>query len=71
MSSMRKIWINRAKNYKEASEFDSEYYSNMSANERLEIVQYLRNIYKNFETGGLHGKNRKRLQRTIKIIKQA
>jgi len=39
---MKKIWINRAKSFEEAQEFDNEYYSSFSSAERVESVQFLR-----------------------------
>lgn len=63
-----KIWINRANSFKEAEEFDTEYYMSMSGNERLEIMQYLREIYF-YKIKGKDNANRKGLRRVIRVIK--
>ena len=64
---MRKIWVHKAKSFKEAEEFNRNYYLSMSASERIETMQFLREIYSGFKK---HFKNesRKRLQRIIKVI---
>lgn len=66
---MKKIWIRKSASYKEAEEFDREYYLKMTPSERLDIMQYLREIYYKFgrkkKTNG-----RARLRRVLKIIKQ-
>jgi len=63
---MKKIWINKANSFKSAERFDQDYYLNMSENERLETMQYLREIFYKIKKN----ENRKRLRRTIKIIQQ-
>lgn len=60
---MKKIWVNKANSFKEAEEFDNNYYLSMSASERLEIMQELRDIYYKIKN-----ESRKRLSRFIKII---
>ena len=67
---MKKIWVHKAKSFKEAEEFDRLYYLQMTAEERLDIIQELREMYfklpkKNKRT---HHARRKRLQRVIKIV---
>jgi hypothetical protein len=66
----KKIWINRAKSFKAAQDFDVEYYLSMNSQERLETVQYLREIYYKMKKG-LRDEGRKGLRRVIKIIEQA
>jgi len=66
----KKIWINRAKSFKAAQDFDVEYYLSMNSQDRLETVQYLREIYYKMKKG-LKDEGRKRLRRVIKITKQA
>ncbi len=69
---MKKIWVNKANNFKEAEEFDRKYYAQMTPEERLSIVQELREIYLKFPKKNQKGPNkhasRKRLQRVVKII---
>ena len=69
---MKKIWVNKANSFKEAEEFDRKYYAQMTPEERLNIVQELREIYFNFSKNRPKGlqKNarRERLRRVIKII---
>ena len=68
--SMKKIWINKARSFKEAQRFDNAYYSNLSSAERVESVQFLREEY--FKSYGLKlSENGKRLRRVFSIIKQA
>ena len=68
---MKKIWVHKSKNFKEAEEFDREYYRQMTPEERLSIVQELREMYFKF-TKAKGNKyiyaSGKRLQRVIKII---
>ena len=70
MSIMKKIWINKAGSFNEAQNFDTDYYLSLSASERLETVQILREEY--FKSKGLKFRDdRKRLRRFFRIIKQA
>ncbi len=64
---MRKIWINKALSFKEALNFDEDYYLAMSATQRLETMQFLREVYHKIK-GGLKYEGRKRLRRVIKVI---
>jgi hypothetical protein len=67
---MKKIWINKAKSFKEAREFDDAYYLNFSSTERVENVQILREEF--FKTRGLKFcEDGKRLRRVFRVIKQA
>ncbi len=66
---MKKVWVNKADSFEEAEKFDESYYRTMSPEERLETMQFLREIYakmKRRRTGG----DRKGFRRTIKIIQQ-
>lgn len=63
---MKKIWIHRANSFEEAEEFDLEYYLEMSGEERLNTLQYLREMY--FKIRGKRNACRKRLRRVIKVI---
>lgn len=42
---MKRIWINKAKSFKKAEEFDAKYYLLMSSSERLDLAQFLRKEY--------------------------
>ena len=66
---MKKVWVNKADSFEEAEKFDESYYRTMSPEERLETVQFLREIYTKIKRGRT-GEGRKRLRRTIKIIQQ-
>jgi hypothetical protein len=63
----KKIWVNKAKSFKEAEEFDKNYYLAMSHLERLETMQFLREAYFKFKKG-FKNESRKRLHRFVKII---
>jgi len=66
----RKIWIHKAKSFKKAEAFERSYYSSMSVAEKLDCMQYLREIYYNFGAFGRKARNasRKGLQRVIRVI---
>ena len=66
---MKKIWMHKAHSFKEAEEFDRDYYLRMGPQERLETVQFLREIYSKFGRPSRY-EDRKGLRRTIKIIQQ-
>lgn len=65
-----RIWINKAKSVQEAAEFEVDYYSRMSADQRIETMQYLRETWFKFRKPK-NGTHSKRLRRVFKIIKQA
>lgn len=66
---MRKIWINKSDSFEKAQEFDDDYYLSMSREDRLDTMQFLREI--NFKMHrGLENESRKGLRRVIKITKQ-
>jgi len=67
---MKKIWVNIAKSFKEAQDFDNAYYLCLSSTERVESVQFLREDY--IKSHGLKlREDGKRLRRVFRIIKQA
>ena len=68
--SMKKIWVNRARSFEEAQDFDNAYYLSLSSSERVESVQFLREEY--IKSHGLIlREDGKRLRRVFRIIKQA
>jgi hypothetical protein len=66
---MKKIWMRKATSFSEAQEQDMDYYLNMSAQERIEIVQFLREQYHKFGKVNL-SESRKGLRRTIRVVQQ-
>ncbi len=66
---MKQIWANIAHSYKQAKDFDVKYYGLLSPQERLEIVQFLRESYFKINRG-LKDAGRKRLRRIIKVVQQ-
>jgi len=42
---MKKIWINKARSFKSAEEFDIEYYQKIGPRKRLELMQILREMF--------------------------
>ena len=70
---MRRIWIHKAKSFAEAKKFDRQYYANMSAEERLSIVQDLRESHLKFfpqkPIKKRKRENRERLCRITTIIR--
>jgi len=67
LTAMKKIWVRKAKSFSEAQEQDLDYYLNMSAQERLETVQFLREQYPKFARVKLN-ESGKRLRRTVRIV---
>lgn len=65
----KKIWFHKSSSFAEAQEFDDKYYLSMSNEERLEIVQFLRERYFKIKKES-DNEGRKRLRRVIKVIKQ-
>lgn len=65
--NMKKIWVNKARSFKEAERFDEKYYLSMSAAERLGAMQFLREIYRSIKKGARNA-GRAGLQRVIKVI---
>ncbi len=67
---MKKIYVNRARSFKEAEDFDIAYYASLSSTERVESVQILREEF--FKSNGLEFReDGKRLRRVSRVIKQA
>ncbi len=64
---MRKIWINKAKSFKAAEEFDLNYYLSMDVSGRLETMQLLRELYFKIKKGAKF-ESRKGLRRILKVI---
>ncbi len=64
---MKKIWINKARSFKEMEEFDREYYFRMSPEQRLDIIQQLREMYRKNQKRNRR-ENRTRLRRIVKVI---
>ena len=63
---MKKFWVHKADSFKEAEDFDREYYLAMPGEERLETVQFLREAY--YKIKGVKNESRKGLRRVIKVI---
>lgn len=65
---MEKIWIRKFVSLEEAENFDVNYYMQLSSKERLDTMQYLREMHYKL----IRGKNagRKRLRRSVKVIQQ-
>ena len=51
----KKVWVNIAHSFKEAEEFDMNYYQTMARKERLETIQLLREQY--FKIKGIKNEN--------------
>ncbi|MFH1683311.1 MAG: hypothetical protein ABIA67_00365 [Candidatus Margulisiibacteriota bacterium] len=66
---MPKIWVKKFDSFKKADEAELEYYLKMSPEEKLSVVQMLRENYHKL-TGAKKHVGSDRLRRTIKIIKQ-
>lgn len=62
-----KVWAKKSGSFKEAAKSDMLYYRALSVMERLETVQYLRELYDKMRSRVSHA-GRKRLRRVIKII---
>jgi hypothetical protein len=60
-----KLWVKKFKSFKSAHQFDIDYYLSMSPSERLETMQFLREMAAKIK----NGKNRKGLRRVITIVK--
>lgn len=68
---MKRIWVKKPKSFKEAHHIDIDYHLSMSPSERLDTVQFLREIFHKFKPGDKNEKIRKRLRRILKIVQQA
>jgi len=65
---MKKIWVRKFKSFREAEEFDIRYYRAMPKKERLETMQFLREIYYKFKAPFKKYESREGLRRVIRII---
>ena len=65
---MPNYYIHKCSSYKESEKFDAEYYSSLSEDERLSIVQDLREQMKYFS--GEEDECPKGLRRTVKIVQR-
>ena len=64
---IKKIWIHRARSFKEAEEFDHSYYRAMSWQEKLDTVQFLRELYYKIKRN-LSREKKKILAKRIKLF---
>jgi intein/homing endonuclease len=64
---MKKIWVNKTDSFKKAEKFDENYYLTMLERERLETMQFLREIYRKIKRR-LKNESREGLRRVIRII---
>lgn len=67
-SAMKKIWVKKSGSFKSAEQFNINYYLSMSVAERLETVQFLREIAFKIKRKPRYGKGREGLRRVIKTI---
>ena len=65
-----KIQLNKTTSFAEAKAWDDAYYLSMSASERLETVQFLREEYKKLRKGK-DDEGGKRLRRVFRLIQSA
>ena len=65
----KKIWINKPDTFSVAEKFDHEYYRTLTASQRLDEMQFLREQYFKMDKEA-EDAHRKGLRRTIKVIKQ-
>ncbi|MDI6780740.1 MAG: hypothetical protein QME49_01310 [bacterium] len=65
---MEKIWINKINSFEEAERADDNYYREMTPNERLETMQFLREIHFKLKKD-IGNESREGLRRSIKVIK--
>ena len=67
---MKKIWLHEARSFEEAAKFDVIYYKRMSSAERLDTVQYLREMYYTLDWR-VSRESRKGLRRVVRVIKRS
>jgi hypothetical protein len=66
---MKEQWINKAGSFKEAEEFEDEYYRLRAPEQRLSDIQFCREMY--FKLKGINvNEIRKGLRRFFKVTKQ-
>ncbi len=61
---MKKVWVHKAKSFEEAERFDREYYRSMSTRERVETIDWLRQVARKMK--GQRGGTR--LRRIARIV---
>jgi len=66
----KKIWVHKSDSFNKAEEFDHAYYFSMTPEERLDVVQFLRERSAKLKEGPKH-ENRKRLRRILRITERA
>ena len=66
----RKVWMKKINSFSQERAEDLDYYLNMSSQERLEIVQFLREQHQKINGMNTH-ESGKGLRRTIRIVQQA
>lgn len=64
---MKKIWVNKTSSFIDAKRFDDHYYLAMSSTERLDTVQFLREMHFKMKRGSKN-ESRKGLRRVIEVI---
>ncbi|MBM3246903.1 MAG: hypothetical protein FJZ13_06255 [Candidatus Omnitrophica bacterium] len=62
---MKKIWMHKAKSFKEAEDFENRYYMEETPEERLSDIQLCRELY--FRIKKINA-NRKRLRRVVRVL---
>jgi len=65
---MKNIWLKKFASFNEAETADLKYYSKMSASEKWDIMQFLRETYYKFK--GAKYEKGKGLRRVLKITQQ-
>lgn len=65
---MKKFWVRNFNSFEEAEESDIQYYRAMSKKERLETMQFLREVYYKFKVPFKKYESRKRLRRVVRIV---
>jgi len=61
--TMNKIWAKKTNSFKAAFKLDEDYYLRLSGKERLEVMQFLREIRHKIK-----GARYRKLQRVVKVI---
>ncbi len=65
----KRIWVNKTTSFKEAEEFDIQYYLAMPRSEKIETIQFLRENVGKIKKR-IKNAHRKGLLRTVKVIQQ-
>lgn len=65
---MKRIWINKVESFRAAGELDIDYYLSMSPDERLDTMQFLREMVFKIRRETRYGKGGEGLRRTVKIV---